>query len=219
MEKKVKLWRIFFIILAILLIGFILLMGRKVIVFSQLDKKLVGYENRKNIYSKKTYLDTGEVIEQYRKDGIQKTIITRKDEDGKEVKLIEVIKENKRTLYSEEDNNRHLIVDNGKLSDVQEENKIIENTEILSSIKNKVLASFAFKMKSVELEGKKCYELSVNSGDLKIQEYVDKDTGLPVKSLKEIKEKDQTKKREALYEYRFDVVTDEDVKMPELAKD
>ena len=102
----------------------------------------------------------------------------------------------------------------------------IRKTIILSDIDNslleRIINSILTSIKTVKIDGKEFYEVSgkyspstlYSENTEKISVYVEKETGLTIKKVEIINENGQKVENITTFEYKFDSVTDEDVKEP-----
>lgn len=245
-KKKMKLWKKILIIIVILLMLFVINTTRKTIILANLDKKVTDYENNNsNIYIRTTFdfVDYKSELERYIKDDVDKMIIEKTDLEGKKTKIIQIQYPEERKVYLESEDNKVMYVHQEK-ADVRgshiENSANLSYTTIMnfaysSSLPERVLMSIFTKIKTVEVDGKKCYELSnlfngnflyaENTIDMKA--YVDKDTGLAVKLVEKFKksekiqgltapiENEEIKENITTYEYKFNEVTDKDMEEPD----
>ena len=103
-KTKMKIWKIILIVFLALLIAFIAIVTRRVIILSNIDKKVTDCENNnKNIYIKTTldYADYKSEIERFIKDDVDKVILKKTDLEGNEIKLIQITYPNERKVYTE----------------------------------------------------------------------------------------------------------------------
>ena len=233
-KKKMKLWKKVLIILLILLLIFIISITRKAIILANLDKKVTDYENNNNNIYVKTTLDFSNYkaeMERFIKDDVDKLVSERTDIDGRKIKIMQITYPNERKIYTEVDNNKVLnifeepagvrgshIENNGSYSYTA-----IMNFAYSTNLYERIYNSLVTKIKSIEMDGKECYELSSlystnliyggNTTNLLV--YVEKDTGLPVKMIEEVNENNEIVKNITTYEYSFGTVTDEDIKEPD----
>ena len=236
-KTKMKIWKIILIVFLALLIAFIAIVTRRVIILSNIDKKVTDCENNnKNIYIKTTldYADYKSEIERFIKDDVDKVILKKTDLEENEIKLIQVTYPNERKVYTEKNGIKVMNVYNEKapirgahIENLPEENyasyAVITNFAYSISIYERILSSILTSIKTVELDGVKCYELSslhtpnyiYSENTSKLSMFVNKETGLPVKRVEVIKENGVEKENITTYECKFNIVTDEDIKEPD----
>lgn len=236
-KKKMKLWKKVLIVIAIILLIFIILTLRKTIILSDIDNKVTNLENRnKNIYAETT-IETNSYttkLKRYIKDDIDKLVLEKTDENGEKTKIIQITYPNQRKIFTEKDN--------FKVMNIYDEvapirGSHIENTTTSSyttiinfaysiSIPEQILNSILTTINSTEIDGKECYELSskyntnfiYSQNGKQMKAYVEKETGLPVKLVEVIEENGKKSENITNYEYKFDCVTDEDIKEPDISQ-
>lgn len=233
-NRKMKLWKKCLILLLVLLCIFVAITTRKVIILSNLDKKVTAYENNnKNIYIKTLFNFSNYTSEMKRfiKDDVDKMVLEKTDINGNKTKIIQITYPTKRKIFTE--------INGNKVMNVYEEAAAVRGSHIENSttasyttimnfaysinLPERVLNSLVTKIKLVEIDGKKCYELSslfntnflYDQNTTKLSIYVEKDTGLPVKMIQDTTENNDIQKNITIYEYKFDVVTDADMQEPD----
>lgn len=232
-KKKVKIWKIVLIAILIILFIFIIIVSRKASILHKIDRKVTEYENNNsNIYIKTTFNfhEYNSQIETFIKDDINKTILEKRDLEGNETRIIQITYPNERKLYTENKDNKIMYVYEEKAPvrgshierTVDLSYTAIANVGYSSNFFETIFNSIVTKIKLVEIDGRKCYELSslcntnyiYESNTNKLLTYVDKDTGLIVKRIEQINEDGNIKENVTIYEYKFNEVTDEDIKEP-----
>ena len=230
MKKFLKL--ILIILLALILIG-ICLIGRKVIILSKLDKHVSDLEDAKdNIYMKiNNVVDSTKEIETelFIKGDIEKAINVVKET----TKRIQIVYPTERKVFIEAEGNKALSIyketSAKRTTDVnaaQTTHTVLPNYAHSMSIIERVITALNTNIKSTSIDGKECYELSgLHSPIFLYQEntksmslYLEKDTGLPIKLVENIEENGIEKEKLVEYEIKFDVVTDEDLKEPDISE-
>ena len=233
-KKKMKLWKKILIVLCIILLIVAIFITRKAVILSALDQKVSDYENNyQNIHIKTifNYADYNTTIERYIKDNVDKIIMERTEEDGTKVKLTQVTYPNERKMFVEAENNKVMYVSE-ELAPTRGAH--IENTADTSyntiinfaysnNLLGHILSAFVTGIKTVEVDGKTCYELSSTLNPMylytantkSMKAYVDKETGLPVKKVEIINENGTTVENVTTYAYEFNVVTDENMAEPD----
>ena len=232
-KKKMKLWKKVLIVIVILLLIFIAIVLRKFIILADIDGKVSEYENNNsNIYSKiiSTNSEYTMQTECYIKDNIIKYVFEKTDKNGEKTKLTQITYPHERKLYAEDANKKVMRVYKEEApvrgSHIETEAPVTVNTIVnfgySMSISERIINSICTSIKSTEINGKDCYELSVimssnyiASKDSKIKAYAEKETGLPVKYIEYDKDNNQNVITTTEYEYKFNCVTDEDLAEPD----
>lgn len=99
---------------------------------------------------------------------------------------------------------------------------VISNVGYSNSLLERIINSILTSIKTVKIDGKEFYEVSgkyspstlYSENTEKISVYVEKETGLTIKKVEIINENGQKVENTTTFEYKFDSVTDEDVKEP-----
>ncbi|MCI9015621.1 MAG: hypothetical protein HFJ53_00395 [Clostridia bacterium] len=238
MEKiKMKLWKKILIVIIILLAIFSIMISRKVIILANLDKKVTDCENNNdNIYIKATFdfNNYKSEMERYIYNDVDKIILEKIDSDGRKTKIIQIIYPNERKNYIQVEDNKIMNVykESAPVRGSHIENKhsssysVIMNFTYNTNILERILSALVTKIKTIEIDGIKCYELSnlfnskflysQNAIGLKI--YINKETGLPVKAVELVNNNGNERKNITTYEYKFNKVTKEDVEEPNEAE-
>lgn len=232
-KKKVKIWKILLVVILVILFIFIIIISRKASTLYKIDRKVREYEeNNSNIYIKTTFnfYEHTSKIEKFIKDDINKTVLEKTDLEGNKTKIIQITYPNERKLYTENKDNKIMYVYEEKAPirgyDIERtadsSYTVIGNAGYSSNFFETIFNSIVTKIKLVEIDGRKCYELSslwstnylYQSNTNKLLIYVDKDTGLTVKRIEQIIEDGNIKENITTCEYKFNEVTDEDIKEP-----
>ena len=233
-KKKMKLWKKILIVFLVLLLIFIANITRKVIILSKLDEKVTDYENNNsNIYIKTSlsFSDYESEIERFIKDDVDKMVVEKTNANGMKTKLIQITYPTERKVYTEVGDNKDLNIykEDAPVRGSHIENSTgasytaIRNYAYSISIQQRILDSLFTKIVTANIDGKECYKLSslLNSNFLYSQDttelsvFIEKDTGLPVKMIEKIDTDGNEKENVTTFEYKFNVVTDEDIKEPD----
>lgn len=233
-KKKVKIWKILLATILVILFIFIIIISRKASILYKIDRKVREYEdNNSNIYIKTNFdfYEHTSKIEKFIKDDIDKTVLEKTDLEGNKTKIIQIIYPNERKLYTENKDNKIMHVYEEKAPvrgydierTVESSYTAIGNAGYSSNFFETIFNSIVTKIRLVEIDGRKCYELSslwstnymYQSNTNKLLIYVDKDTGLTVKRIEQIIEDGNIKENITTCEYKFNEVTDEDIKEPD----
>lgn len=231
-KKKMKLWKKILIVIVVILLIFIAIVLRKFIILNDIDNKVSEYENnRDNIYSKivSTTNEYTTQVECYIKDDVIKYVLEKTNKGGTKNRLIQITYPHERKLYAEDSDTKVMRVYKedapvrGSHIETEATTSIstIVNFAYSMSVPERIMHSICTSIKSTEVNGKECYELSdvfssnyIQEQNVKIKAYAEKSTGLPVKYIEYDKENEQEVKSETEYEYKFDCVTDEDIAEP-----
>lgn len=232
-KKKVKIWKILLATILVILFIFIIIISRKASILYKIDRKVREYEdNNSNIYIKTNFnfYEHTSQIETFVKDDINKTVLEKTDLEGNKTKIIQITYPNERKLFTENKDNKVMYVYEEKAPvrgyNLERETvasyTVIGNAGYSSNFFETIFNSLVTKIKLVEIDGRKCYELSslwntnylYKNNTNKLLTYVDKDTGLTVKRIEQIIEDGDIKENITTCEYKFNEVTDEDIKEP-----
>lgn len=217
---KVIAWLI--IICVLLVIGNV---ARKMYILTKLDNSVTELNNSiDNMYKSITYTRNsamGADLVIYKKDDVIKIVTKMKDGSAT---LTDYYYPSVRRTYSETKESK--IVDT-KTDDLEPIYKaVIDNFTHSNTFNDRIIAAFNTTIKNVELNGKKCYELSgdrsplflYNGDSMEFRIYLEKDTGIPVKQIEKCMIDNEIVDYIIDYEYKFDVVKDEDMKEPDVSE-
>lgn len=215
-----KILKVISILIIIALIAFSIHVIRNMIILNSLAEKVQELEKNNNIYGEIISNSSSvekQTVKMYFKDNVLKQEIETQTKDGKVLGITQITYPNERKFF----------VDNGNEITVQtyEEESNINNTTIIMNyaecvaFSEKVVNSIVANIKTEKIDGKECYiirglyngNIMYEAGTEKVVVYIEKETGLPLKRLDIAKENEYV----TTYEYKFDVVTNEDMKEPE----
>ena len=235
-KKKMKIWKKILIIMLILFCILVVFMSRRFIILADIDKKVTECENEnKNIYIKTSYNfeNYKSEIQRFIKDDVDKMVMEKTDKDGEIVKMMQITYPTQRKMFTESKDSKVMYVYEEEAAvrgahlemndDVTMSYTTILNFGYSMSISERIILAMITSIKTVNMDGKECYELSnvnnsnmlMDTGYVKMKAYVEKETGLPVKVIQETKENGEIKQDITTYEYSFGKVTDEDMKEPD----
>lgn len=222
-KRKMKVWKILLLVLAILLVLFIIDTGRKMFIIKDLQNKVSQYTNQTNYYMK-SYEYQGPIItisETYKKDNRDLTSITNVSEE-RIMRLTNFKKDDRVTTYIDIPNDKIAIVNSDA---IPAEFKVMdwlytENTWqfIVRSIKSSI--------QTEECNGKECYKIQVGCFELfcfddhkEDLDYFEKETGLLVRRKNGTIGINNEKTDSIVdYYYEFGTVTDEHLKEPNISE-
>ena len=198
-------------IIILILIIFITILGRKAIILSSLSEKAKENQAYDNYYIKLNsyqgdYFITTEI---YNKGEDYLRTWTRFSTDTQEIqKMIYYKKGNDQILLQEIGENKYK-----KKSFI--EGQIYPVTYIPTNLKDKIesiifpnINSTYFSVTSTSCNGKKCYLIKNKNNE----SYIDKETGMAVRHIEKNNENDLV----IDYDYKFNIVTDDDIKKPDI---
>jgi len=204
-KKKMKSWQKVLLIISIIIVIFIILTLRKLIILFELDKTSKEFGEHENYYVE-TYTTQGNsinVTKSYHKDSkylttieissinsMQKRLITLYNAEGEQISIYESGNVKKATLDKE------LVGGNISVNSYIPSNYGFYNT---------LLTAITSNISRIEHNGKKCYIIESNSN---YQIWVDIETGLVVREINNSFITD--------YNYKFDIIKDEDIVKPDL---
>lgn len=233
-----KLWKKFLIILLIVVVIFVIFTLRKMFILISLDNRVSTLENTKDnihvkVVSERDDIYKSNVSGVYIKDDINKSINTIERLDGEKIELVQITYPNERKLFMNNGTKKTLNVYQEKApirgSDIEltEENQasysVLVNLASTDNLRARIVTSIMTKVNKVELDGRECYKLSGKYGTTFMYEpdtkmvyaYIEKETGL---LLKLVELMNDGKEYITTYEYKFDIVTDEDLKEPDASE-
>lgn len=229
-NKKIKWWKKILIIILILLLIFIINIFKKTIILNNIDNKVSNLENSSNnIYAEINSEDYK--LKKYIKNDVEKLVVERTNENGEFSKIIQCTYPDQRKVYTEKEGIKVMNIYNEvasvrsahvENSDVTSSYTSIINFAYHSNIFEKIVDSIITNIKSIEIDGKKCYELTskYNSNFIysentkKMKAYVEQDSGLPIKLIEIINKNGENIEKVITYKYQFNIVTDEDIMEP-----
>lgn len=218
-KKKMKLWKKILIVLLVVLLIFVAFTARKIIIISNLSKKLEKYQNMDNIYAR-TAADHASITsyEKYYKDGVEKDVIWSAE---KNVKFIQYTYKDQRKLFQEMEDKKTLNV--YKESNENVSSPILVNYIMSVDLMGNLINSLTSKITTENVDGKECYVLEnkynpnflydANATNLKV--YIEKETGLTTKVVEFITTDGVKSQKTINYDYSFGTVTDEDMSEPD----
>ncbi len=220
----------------LLAIGIIVLIA--FVIFLNNFIKINSIMNRaeKSLQSNNFYKETSQMLgnnetsitKEYYKDGKYKSIWMIYSDNGVETKSIEYANSNsdERTYINEAD--KKAVIEKGDVLEMK--NKNIKNVPFVTSRNSlfaKIGTTFVYSINTDTYDyGKEYYILKNRSENNRWEIWIDKETGLPIREInrggaksffmgtnvvKEIRDTIQS------YKYEFDIVTDEDVEVPDLS--
>lgn len=214
---KKKIITIVLIILVILLAIFAINTIRKFMIIKDLQNKVAEYETKENIYSK--VVSESAEVEKFIKNDVEKIVMKKKDNT---VTIIQVIEQHERRLYT--------IAGEQKILHRSKEEKNPMSSKVVSFVDTTTWLellrdSIVSKIYTEKVDGKDCYVIDslkntnaiYSEGTITLKMYLNKETGLAVKVVETIKnENGSTKENITTYNQKFDIVTDEDMKEPNI---
>lgn len=212
--KGNKLWKR--VLLVLLLIIFILLLGnfiKNMLILNRLRDKVSEWNQKDNIYMK---IETDSaIIQRYKKDNIEKTIIQHKKEN---LIYTQIIKEDIRFLFTEKGSEKTVATYKATSSDMS--NMIGDYTDTDNFLEKMLMLGSNISIENVN--HKICYAISQKNNSNRFNPdgcktnilYVEKETGLPIQQIIEFDEYKEIN----TYEYSFNTVSDEDLTIPDIAQ-
>ncbi len=200
-----------------MLVIFVVNTTRKFIIIKNLQKKVAECEVKENIYSK-VIAESAE-IEKFIKNDVEKIVMKKKDNS---VTIIQVTEQHERRFYT--------IAGEQKILRRFKEEKNSLSSKLVSFVNEttwlEVLHdSIVSKIYTEKVEGQDCYVIdsmkNTNSvyaeGTVSLKMYLNKETGLAVKAIETVKDKNGlVRENITTYNQKFDIVTDEDMKEPNI---
>ena len=195
-NNKLKLLRNVILIIIIL---FAIMIGRKIIILTNLSNKAKEYKNSQNYYLKLESFGEGKmtITEAYYKQEKSLVKITSYTEETKEIKQV---------LYKSGDE-RISLIDNGKTKLLKEMGDILVQPISFTSdiFLDNLYMAFSTNINKINLNGKECYIIK----DGNTEKFIDVNTGLAIKMI------DNQNNKTVDYKYEYGVVKDTDVVRPD----
>ena len=220
-KKKMKLWKKILIAIVIVLVIFVLITARKVIIIKGLQDRIEKYSNINNYYIK--FVSTqGQETENYVKGEKYITTLTVTSSEGKVSKLTNYCNGEKINTYIEGGEEKVAILDSEGLPTSAGIISWVRTDNIVQLIS----MSITSHIKTENCNGKECYKISnFYSNNLLYSEgknevYIEKETGLTIKAINGTAVDENGNEQEIIseYEYKFGVVTDDDLKEPDISE-
>ena len=217
MKKKIV--TIVLIILVILLAIFSINTIRKFRIIKDLQNKVAECETKENIYSK--VVSENAEVEKFIKDDVEKIVIKKKDNT---LTIIQLIEQNDRRFYT--------IAGEQKTLHRYKEEKNLMSSKVVSFVNTTTWLellhdSIVSKIYTEKTDGQDCYVIDslknsnaiYSNGAISLKIYLNKETGLAVKTVETVKNEDGTTEEwVTTYQQKFDIVTDDDMKEPDVSE-
>lgn len=205
-NKKLKILK--YALLIIILI-YVILVGRRTIIMSSLSGKATENKINDNYYVRLySYQgDTLTITESYNKGEDYLTTLT-KVVNGSNIQKITYYKKGEEQLF--------IIESDGKKNILNSETMLGGHILPVTYVSNGILANLQYALitgiDSTYCNGKECYVIKGNS----YERYIDKETGLAVRNI-EKSNKEIVRKNDTVvdYEYKFNIVKDSDIVKPD----
>lgn len=207
-----KLWKKIAIVILIIFLIFVIFVARKFFILLNISNKVSKLDNNNNVYIKTTMTYNNQIIssENFSKDDIRKDVF----EYAGTRKIIQITYHNERKVYTEENNNKTMSVYHDYLAPGTTTYYKITNFAENMSFLDMLYNSISGKFKTIDFDGKKCYEISNIKGNIETV-IIEKNTGLALKQIRIENINNVTQKVTSTTEYKFNSVTDEDLKEPD----
>ena len=195
-NNKLKLLRN---ILLIILVLFIIIIGRKIFILTNLSNKAKNMITLTNYYTKTETYSNGQmsILESYNKDEISLGKMSIFSENKNPIKMI---------IYKSKTESISLI-DNGETKTLNTSADITVNPIYFTgeSLIENIWIALTTRVDKVKLNDKECY--LIRNGNT--EKFIDVDTGLSIKMI------DNQNNKTTDYKYKFGVVKDSDVTKPD----
>lgn len=216
-EKRgviMKLWEKIVIGIGIILSIFIIMTIRKFVIYTNLNYLNKEKQSIGNIYTKITVGQ--DTVEKYRKGDIEKLVAKKY---GKII--TQVMNSEYWIVYTDDGVNKTRTEKQQKKSEravmLEPENTIL-NFAYFTTLPEKIWSSICSHITTETIDGQEYYVVSGRNVNFiysertkNIKAYINKNTGLIYKVVETINENGNIRDEIAIYEYKFNVVTDEDV--------
>ena len=185
-------------VLLIILVLFIIIIGRKFFILTNLSNKANNMITLNNFYTKTETYSNGQmsILESYNKDGITLGNMSIFSENKNPIKMI--LYKSKTEIIA--------LIDNGETKTLNTFGDIIINPIYFTgeNIIENIWIALTTRVDKVKLNHKECYLIR----DGNTEKFIDVDTGLAIKMI------DNQNNRTTDYKYEFGVVKDSDVTKP-----
>ena len=218
MDKK-KILKVVGIILLVLVVIFLIHVIKNFMILSTIQDKVAKYYESTNVHYTLTAVKGAQedFSEKYIKGHDSKTIMTHKDKQGNESKIIQVITQGERRLYTE--------TKDSKIVKIYHEDNSNSGSQILIYDGDRIRDSILLIINTEKIDGKDYYVLNGPSDSVLYDQnatetkmYIEKDTGLITKITEKVKVNDEMVEYTYTYKYEFDVVTDADIAGPDISE-
>lgn len=222
-DKKVKIWHILVLIVAVILIIFMGILGRKIFIINKIKNKAESYRYCDNFYMKHLWYqgDYMTIYDTYHKG--KNTLARSESINGDDVSIMTTVISNgsMKNYFERNDEKIAALKPDGGLaiSVIADDFYFEKKTDIIKVAMNA-------KISSEKVNGKDCYKIiglvapgSLNSGYGTNVKYYDKETGLLVRHLAGYEIYDGINNFSPVndYYYEFGTVTDEDIVEPDIS--
>ncbi len=209
-----KLWEKIFIGIGIVLSIFIIITIRKFVIYTNLNYLNKEQQNIGNIYCK--FTTEGQIIETYTKGNIKKSVLKNNSKI-----ITQITKPDYWIVYEDDGVNKTRTKQFPKKTEtyiVSESENKIPNYADFTILFEKIWSSICSSIRTETVDGQDYYVISghnvnfvylENTKNVKV--YINKNTGLAYKKIETIKENGNIRDKISTFEYKFNVVTDEDV--------
>lgn len=197
-------------VLLIIILIYVILVGRKTIIMYSLFSKATKNQIHDNYYVK-LYSYQGNTLtitESYNKGEDYLTTLTE-IVNGSNIQKITYYKKDGEQLFLTETNGNKYIQNSATMVG----GHILPVTYVSNGVLGNLQYALIAGLDSTYCNGKECYVIKENS----YERYIDKETGLAVRNI-EKSNKEITRKNDAVfdYEYKFDIVKDSDIVKPDM---
>ena len=220
-----KFFKILGIILLIIVAFLIIHTIRNIIIIKDITNKVESYQVKTNYYVK-SISTQGNIIENFYKDGRQLMKFINTSETGIR-KMTRYDDGNIVNTYletqTESGTEKIAMLNSNSLPSFQG----ITNWLYVDDTKHLILMALLANIRSVEQNGKECYKVDLlyasnilMQSEEKFALYIEKDTGLTIRNQNGAIVEENGKKIPIImdYEYKFDIVTDDDLKEPDISE-
>lgn len=195
--------------LLIIILIYVIVVGRRTIIMTSLSGKANENQVYDNYYARLySYQgDTLTITESYNKGKDYLTTLTRMV-NGNEIQKITYYKKGNEQLFITESDGKKNVLD----SETMLGGTVLPVTYVSDGLLANLQYAFITGIDSTYCNGKECYIVKGNS----YERYIDKETGLAVRSI-EKSNKEITRKTDMVvdYEYKFNIVKDNDIVKPD----
>ncbi len=197
-KKFNKRFRLVTTILILIVLIFTIIIGRKIIILTDISRKIGESRDTSNYHMKLVRYSNGKMtnVEVYCKDNKILYTAVGYSSDGKVTKVIAYQSEDECFSIADFEGNKKLI----KTSKI-----IIPHSVYTDDIKENIKFLFMKNVKKDNLKGRECYVIS----DGESKEYIDRETGCIIKVI------DSKMDYMTNLEYEYGIVKDEDIKRPD----
>ena len=214
-----KFSKIIGIVLLVLIVAFLVHIIRNFIIISSIQGKNSEYKSSNNLHYtvKVNRTDSEELTEVFIKDNVSKAVLTHKDKNGNQTKMIQVINSNERKNYYETGDSKIVKIYTDGSKGISFEPYFYSYEIFKNKFSDAITLFIGYENNSYVLNGF-CSSLLYDENILEGKMYINKETGLVEKIVEKVKNNNEISEISYSYEYSFNTVTDNDLAEPDISE-